>query len=62
MDALEMMQLVTRGLVGLTYLRHYAAVMSRNEFERRESSFRGLLFRSLPNVPQTKVVLRGTGK
>ena len=60
MDILERMLLVIDGLVALTYLGHYPAVMPRNELEWREPSFRSFLFRGFPNVPQTKVVLRGT--
>jgi len=62
MSILEKVRLVVGALVALTYLGHYAAVMPRNELERRESSFRSLLLRGLPDVPETKIVLRGTVK
>ena len=62
MNILENLRLVVGGLVALTYLGHYTAMMPRNELERREPSFRSLLFRSLPDVPEPKIVLRGTVK
>lgn len=62
MNILEKARVVIGGLVALTYLGHYTAVVPRNELERREPSFCSLLFRGLPDVPEAKIVLRGTVK
>jgi len=56
MNILEKARFVVGGLVALTYLGHHTAVVPRYELERREPSFRSLLFRSLPDVPEAKVV------